>query len=253
MHIRIIKAILGEHISLQSVNQIGGRDRVIEACRLDQAVDERKRLYIIDGDFDILMGRRKPALRFLYRLRANCIENLVLHSAAVIDLGMEWMPNQNRNVVDERMSYSVAIDRVVKALRNLTIVYAVAQLLAPELKTSGYSFGQLCEQTNYGLEPSGGKIRARMRYLVREIAGRTNLSTFQRTRRFVEENQIKCGLSWDKLLPGKSMLVPYIYHRACAIFKCRLSLDQFKVRLAGSYDPSSERLLARRLRALTVT
>jgi hypothetical protein len=66
MHLLICRRVLGEGVRLSSVNPLGGRDAVVGACRLDQTVSPRKRLYVIDGDLDLLMGRAKPKLKHLY-------------------------------------------------------------------------------------------------------------------------------------------------------------------------------------------
>jgi hypothetical protein len=84
MYVLFFRRILPSPIRLASVNQIGNRRSVIEACRRDQVDDGRKKLYLIDGDFDRYHNRRRPALRHLYRLRAYCIENLLLHEIAAI-------------------------------------------------------------------------------------------------------------------------------------------------------------------------
>jgi hypothetical protein len=81
MHLFICRAVLGGRVKLTSVNPLGGRDAVLDACRRDQAVRPGKRLYVIDGDLDLIMGRSKPRLKHLYRFRAYCVENLlIVHS-----------------------------------------------------------------------------------------------------------------------------------------------------------------------------
>jgi hypothetical protein len=95
MHLLIYRSILGPHIKLKSVNQVGDRTRVIAACGADQVNDGRKRLYVIDGDFDILLGRRAPRLNFFYRLRTYDIESLLISESAIASVGMMSRPNDN--------------------------------------------------------------------------------------------------------------------------------------------------------------
>lgn len=63
--LKLIRKYLPRDIRLSSVTVLGCRDNVIRACRADQIWDNRKKLYIIDGDLDLLQGRRKPRLRHL--------------------------------------------------------------------------------------------------------------------------------------------------------------------------------------------
>jgi hypothetical protein len=95
MWLLFLRKMLPSSVHLESVNALGGRDRVIEACRLDQSDTGRRKLYIIDGDFDLLLGRKKPRLRFLHRLKAYCIENLLITEKAIVQIGMICKPTWN--------------------------------------------------------------------------------------------------------------------------------------------------------------
>ena len=86
MWCRLLKKYLPDHIRLDSVTPLGGRKNVLDACKADQGIDGRKKLYIIDGDLDLIQGRRKPNLKHLYRLRAYCVENYLLSENAILDL-----------------------------------------------------------------------------------------------------------------------------------------------------------------------
>jgi hypothetical protein len=52
MYALLFRKILPHDVRLASVNQVGNRQSVVEACKKDQADRGRPKLYIIDGDFD---------------------------------------------------------------------------------------------------------------------------------------------------------------------------------------------------------
>ena len=56
MWVKLLKKYLPSSIRLNSVTPLGGRKNVLDACKEDQAIDDRKKLYIIDGDLDLIQA-----------------------------------------------------------------------------------------------------------------------------------------------------------------------------------------------------
>ncbi|RYZ85595.1 MAG: DUF4435 domain-containing protein, partial [Proteobacteria bacterium] len=97
MWLEMLRNILPPTVKITSVNQMGGRSAVVESCKLDQENDGRRKLYIIDGDFDLLLGRPKPRLKHLYRLRAYCFENLVISQESAVYVGVASRPSKTES------------------------------------------------------------------------------------------------------------------------------------------------------------
>jgi hypothetical protein len=135
MYVFIFRKLLGDDVNFTSVTPVGDRERVLEACKLDQVIDGRKKLYVIDGDFDHLLRRPKPRLRYLYRLRAYCIENILLDEGAVVNVGVEDDTNATEQEISSRLKLDSWISELVRMLLPLFIAYAAARELQPSLQT----------------------------------------------------------------------------------------------------------------------
>ena len=165
----ILKKILPEGVKFEDPIQLGGRNRVLEECRRDQANDGRKRLYIIDADLDLLIGKPKPRLKHLYRLRAYCIENYLLNETALIDvatfLDVDASPEQARMKLD----FEEWINSNRDILKNLFICYASSNHLSEQHQTIGYSVTRLAKShpSSDILCPSKSGIR--VFYLYRKV------------------------------------------------------------------------------------
>src|SRR5271165_5002567 len=105
------------------VNQLGGREKVIDACRLDQQDTGRRKLYLIDGDFNAVLGRRRPRLKYLYQLKAYCVENILLSEDAVRYVGVACKPDWTERQVDKAFDYSTWIQKTASALKSVFISY----------------------------------------------------------------------------------------------------------------------------------
>lgn len=100
----LIKNMLPHGVKLQSINQLGGRRAVIQACRNDQKESDRKRIYIIDADFDRIRGYRETRLKHLHQLNVYCVENLLLSEEAFSGLASALSPNDPFEITLERLA-----------------------------------------------------------------------------------------------------------------------------------------------------
>src|SRR5579859_6472680 len=89
----LLQRMLGDQARIERVIQLGGRDEVIKTCSQDQQAGGRCRLYIIDGDFEFVLGMSAPQLKYLYRLQVYCSENLVFSELAAIEVAYESLPD----------------------------------------------------------------------------------------------------------------------------------------------------------------
>ena len=245
----VLKGILGHDVRLTSVNQLGGKEEVVKACKLDQQDDGRKKLYIVDGDLDLLAGRRKPKLKHLYRLRAYCFENLIITERAAIEIASEAEPNTPPAQLAQRLGYPNWITVTTKSLLSLFILYGIARKLAPELMTVGFNVHSLCTQTAGSPVLSGAKIRARMRSVFRQMLGRSDQRAINIARLEIETRANGYNPS-DYIISGKDYLLPLLRAKLGAEVRLRGNVDELKVRLARHYDVAREPFLARRLRRI---
>src|SRR5690242_18796316 len=60
----LFNRMLEGHAKVERIFQLGGREAVIASCKNDQQDTHRKRIYIVDGDFDYLLGNSPPNLKY---------------------------------------------------------------------------------------------------------------------------------------------------------------------------------------------
>ena len=237
---------------MNSVNQVGNRSSLVAACKADQINDGRKRLYIIDGDYDILLGRRKPKLKYLYRLNAYDIENLIISEHAIIALGAVSAPNEHEAEIRERLDFERWLAESCDLLVPLFIVYAAANLLVPSIQTVAYPVQTLCEDTKYGLRFLRPKIRSQIRGLLKiifRVAGRQRYLAVRSNAFDVSQRRVK---DRHNLISGKRYLLPLVLFRVKRICGYKGTLDQLSTLAASHYDTRMEQRLARTVRLLAM-
>ena len=153
MWVKLLKLYLPAEVRLNSVSVLGPRDKVISACRADQAVDGRRKIYIVDGDLDLLRGVPKPRLRHLYRLRGYCVENYLLEEAAFVAAATTFDLKIERAAAARMIDLDGWLRRNEAALVALFVCYAVSHELVPKHETVRFRVHRLFrpEDPNYDL------------------------------------------------------------------------------------------------------
>lgn len=248
MWLLLVRRLLPAGTRLASVNMLGGRDAVEQACKADQQNTGRRKLYIIDGDLDWLIGKPKPKLKYLYRLRAYSIENILVSEEALVQIGLEYSPKLTEAQVSALIDYSVLLRMMEDVFTNLFVVYATANSLDSTIRTVGLPVAGLFVNSRHGPALSLGKARARGFSIFRLVLESAGLAA---TRMRLQDIGVRAGtLSFQQVASGKDYVLPFVWTRLRGACGYGGSHEQFKVALARHYEPKMEPYLSRRLRNL---
>jgi hypothetical protein len=249
MWLTLLRAVLPPGMKLASVNLLGGHNKVVEACRLDQGHTGRPKLYIIDGNFDHVLGIAKPRLLYLYRLRAYCLENLLIHESAVIAIGLAWQPKKTEAQLSARFDFKGWKRRTVQRLLPLFVAYGIARKLEPSIQTVGYPVQRLFIDTPDGPEVCPRKARSRIWEVMRAVKAAVGLGALRAAKQDIRLRVRR--ISEEQAISGKDYLLPLLHLRLCKVFGFKGGHEQLKVALAAAWDRHREPWLARRIDALT--
>lgn len=236
-----IRKHLPANLKLTSVTMLGGRDVVVQACRLNQKRGARPELYIIDSDLDILLGLPKQRLAKLHQISAYCIENLLLNDLAIADVGTTFQTEMEIHDAIKLFCPSRFISENEKALRFLFVAYAVASRLTPHQETVGYHCNNFYQDSATGVKFCPKKSFARAMSILRQARSQ-NANEFFRVYSLVKRNARKHRLI--DYCSGKDYLLPPIHIAMCKVFGFKGNPDQLKVSLAKSNYVKTNRHLA---------
>ena len=245
MWLLLLRRILPSGVRLRSVNQLGGRDKVIAACRLDQVDDGRKKLYIIDSDFDGYHGAKKPRLKHLYRLNAYCVENILICQGAMEEIPLICRPDCNEALVKKNFDAMTWLQTTIRDLKPLFTTYALVKSLDPSIATVSFNFQNLIRQSSNIIHFDLRKIFVRVRDLIRKLLQNWSLKKIITRRKEISKRTR--GLKFDHLVSGKDYLLPALWLNLCKAFSYKENLEQFKARLAALWTPNREPGLTRRV------
>ena len=243
--VKLLQKFLPAGIRLNSVNILGGRKNVIEACKLDQVLDGRRKIYLIDADLDLVKGSRKPNLRHLYRLRAYCLENYLLQERALIAAATTFDTAIDEFAARAKLNFSGWVSKISDILRGIFVCYAATNELLPEIPTVSYSVYNLRDATKPEYSICKKKAGARVVGLVRALLKAVPASELRIY--FDELKENSKNIDPMRFASGKDYIFPFIFEEMKRLFKVGISKEVFKVFLAGHSEASFDPFLVRRL------
>ncbi len=243
MWVRLLEKVIPKGARLSSVNLLGGRDRVIEACALDQNEDGRKKLYIVDGDFDFLTGKGQKRLKFLHRMPCYCVENLLTPLSAVTQAAFNCCTKTTYSTLQEKLSG--LFDGLDALVRRLFVVYAACSELKTGLRTVSLGIYPFLTKTNGRNSLDEMKLRQNIKSLVERAIQLKGVRAFSACRKKIQAREGLLPL--DKVVSGKDFIFPLIWVKLKELRDFSVYLDHFKVHLANAFEPSRDRVLQRKL------
>lgn len=130
----LINRLLKGNAHVERVISLGPRDKVISACQSDTLTTGKPRIYLIDGDLDLLIGRREAPLPRLFQHYVYAIENYLLSEDALVEILHEENPRFKKETIKNKLDYENWLISLADLYR-LFVVFAISKELAPELPT----------------------------------------------------------------------------------------------------------------------
>jgi Protein of unknown function (DUF4435) len=251
-YVRLVKRMLGNKHKLNHVFPLGGKKAVINACQADQAPRNRKRIYLIDGDRDLIVGHPKPKLKHLYRLRPYCSENLLLSERAILTIAEEADTSATLDELRTLLNISTFFDQAEKLLLGLFVLYAIAEEVGVEIQTVNFPVVRLLENQTDPQSLSERMIKARMLHVLRSIRTKTTGKRYRRMRQRILKRDSQGKFKAREVISGKTYLLPLAHGLLKRHVGFTDSFDRLKVRLAAhcelTIDPGLMRAIRRSVR-----
>lgn len=245
----LIKTFLPEGIKFSDPIPLGSRLRVLEECRRDQACnDNRKKLYIIDADLDLLKGKPKPKLKHLYRLRAYCIENYLLNENAIVKLATAIDTNATDDEAKSRLDMAAWIRSNEILFKDLFVCYAILNQVCehePTVSLNGQALTKASPRMDV-LCP----IKTYNRIFRLYRTARTHV-TKERLRE-LRDKAVQNGARYEvcQFVSGKNYLLPLLITRIKREFGGQIQRGTLKVLLARYTTADVDKYLLRRMRSI---
>ena len=104
---KLFKCLLGTQLKVGRVIGIGGKEQVLQRFQQSKDVSQTiAEFYLVDGDFDELIGRALPDDHRLYRLPRYDIESYLVEPYAIAMIAEEQHPRQTSDYYLGQMNFN---------------------------------------------------------------------------------------------------------------------------------------------------
>lgn len=245
---KIINRALRGQSRVQKVIPLGAKQDVLEAAFNDNESGGRPRLYIVDGDLDLIAHLRQRRATHLHRLKVYSLENLLFEERALEAYCTFACPGMSA----DQAGRAIDLPLVVKELELKASWYFVALAIARRLDlrdgvfaidiksifaTTGGRFTHVDEK----------KLGARLKAIVRRIRELASARDYRVAKAEILSGIQRRSLRGIDFVAGKSMLW-YLNERAGHAKGQSLSQAVIASYLADHCTLARDTVLARRLR-----
>ncbi len=204
---RLINRALAGRAKVTKVIPLGPRDIVISAARDDDGVGGRPRLYIVDGDLDLIASIRQRSHKNLHRLRVYSVENLLFEQNALEAFCAFACPGKvTHDAVKE-----IDLDHIRDEINKKAYLYIVALAVARRLDLRDKAFSihvvPLFDSKNGKFtHVNNEKLRTTLKELIKQIQEKTSVSAYKKAKREVLRSIEIKKLQGTEFFPGKALL-----------------------------------------------
>lgn len=234
----LFKRLVGDKVSIVRAIPLGNRHAVETACASHGAAS-RPSLYLVDGDLDWVAGRSPLSLPFMYRLQAYCVENFLICELAAIELAVEAHGKIDQQEARNRLGWSTWVNELRNTLLDLSIVFAVAHVLTPDIRTVAHGHGAVCDQAQKGKDPKLNSARAASlrTQIMDDVVAQVGMPAFQ-----VEYGRVRARVDALadplRVVSGKNFLLPSLRFQIRSVAPESFPRRSFQLRLARHCDLS---------------
>lgn len=144
----LFKNLLGDKITINDVTPLGCKTNVINAYKTQNNTDKRKKIFIVDGDLDIILGNNLSE-KNLVALDSYCIENYLIEESGIINLLYFNNGVESMDTLKSKLNFEQWLDYNSTSLIELFINFAILRKFegGPKLETAHKFLGKYRKQT----------------------------------------------------------------------------------------------------------
>lgn len=224
--------------SVNKLIALGGKRNVIGACKADQDKRDVKRVYIVDGDLDLINDTNEKNIDYLFVLEKYCIENYLIQEEPLIEIVHDNILTDKEKIT-KILSFDNWLKGISDDLIDVFIHYALCKRYVPTHPTISLGVGNLCCQKNKITVLDATECHKRIEILKGELLKVLseddyieNVYELRQNWPPTVENVLRIVSAKDYLLP----LTEFRLQKFKSIKKFTLNRDSLRIRLAKLID-----------------
>lgn len=145
----IFKRLLGDEIIINDVTPLGCKTNVLNEYDNQNKSDKRKKLFIVDGDLELILDTNRKSSSNLVVLDSYCIENYLINENAGIELIYFSNGSESRDNLKNKLNFDKWLEYNAPCLIDLFLHFSILRKYGggPIIKTAHDFLTQNGKQT----------------------------------------------------------------------------------------------------------
>jgi hypothetical protein len=208
-YLELLNRLIEKDYVIKKVIPLEGRENVTRHCK--KTTNHKRKLFIIDGDLDLLLDSREKGLTNLFQHNVYCIENYLFCKDATRELIVESSGKLLRDDILADTEWEVFLSEL-SPLLDLFVYLSTARKLCPTLKNVSHGFHSVSTKSEKRKRPKidGEKIENLKEEIKTECISRVGEDNWERMLIRVYSNQ--GAYDFTDIVSGKDFLLPALLH-----------------------------------------
>ncbi|MBQ21578.1 MAG: hypothetical protein CMD31_12545 [Flavobacteriales bacterium] len=240
----LFKRVLGNEIKINDVTPLGCKTNVLNAFDNQDKTDRRKKLYIVDGDLELILDTNRKATGNLIVLDSYCIENYLIDETGGIELIYFSNGSESRDNLKNKLNFSKWLEYNAPYLVDLFLNFAILRKYGggPIIKTAHDFLTQNGKQTILDKD----SINQYSQDIKSQIIQRLTINSIENPDETYSNDYTLLSNKWKtnnmtllRIVSAKNYLIPLLQFRINFCIDKGKSLvpkDSFKLFLADKCD-----------------
>lgn len=121
----LFKRVFGNEIKINDVTPLGCKTNVLNAFDNQNKTDRRRKLFIVDGDLELIIDSNRKSIGNLIVLDSYCIENYIIDETGGIELIYFSNGSETRDNLKNKLNFSKWLEYNAPCLIDLFINFAI--------------------------------------------------------------------------------------------------------------------------------
>lgn len=214
----LLSRLVEDKIKINDITPLGCKANVLKAYDEQDKNSSRKKLYIVDGDLDLIIGTNRKSEKNLVVLDSYCIENYIIDEKSALEILYYSIGIADKTTLSKKLNFDKWLGYNKTILINLFINFAILRMFGggPKIKSASKFLKQEKKQTILDkdeLEIYSNQIKNEIINLLKENGDLTPEITYD-----LEFKKLKA--KWKdntstllKIISGKDYLIHLLQHR----------------------------------------
>ncbi len=222
-------------IIISDIYPIGSKSQVIQAAR-DEPDDGRKKIFVVDGDIEVVDDSNIGDVPNLFVLDSYCIENYLINESAIVGFTHRVVGTQSKDSISKALNFEKWLDYNSEALIDLFIHFSICRSIG--LKFELFTANRFSKKNGKESILDIEKVEAYIEQIKVEILKAISDDEYARCYQDRIANWPHESSSVLRIVSGKNYLIPLVQMRIQKIKKLQglYSLEAIKLNLAMDCD-----------------